>query len=100
MKNLIPRTATEAHRLACTAEAAAKLDAVMFWNGDNTCTLDSWKTNEDGKRVKSRYEVDLNAETCTCPDFTERGKYCKHLLKAESVANDTLFLAELDEMFA
>jgi hypothetical protein len=28
------------------------------------------------------YQVDLNAETCTCPHHLHRGAICKHLLAA------------------
>lgn len=86
--NFTPRTATEASRLIRCTEASFKLDAVMFWNGDNTCTMDSWKTNEAGKRVKSSYEVDLNKGTCTCPNFAEYGLFCKHTIKADRAAAD------------
>ena len=81
-----PKTAIEASRLIRSTEAAAKLEAVIFWNGDNTCTLDSWKTNEAGKRVKSRCELDLTVQTCTCPDFEKNGLFCKHLIYAVAVA--------------
>lgn len=38
----------------------------------------------DGRyRVKGEYEVDLEAGTCTCPDFEHRGAKCKHLFKVE-----------------
>jgi hypothetical protein len=88
MLNLTPNTAMKAARLIRVTEAARNLDAVVFWNGDNKCTLDSWKTNEAGNRVKSRYEVDLNAGTCTCPNFEEYGDYCKHLLYADRISDD------------
>ena len=81
-----PKTAIEASRLIRCTEAAAKLEAVIFWNGDNTCTLDSWKTNVAGKRVNSRYELELNGPTCTCPDFEKNGLFCKHLIYAGAVA--------------
>jgi hypothetical protein len=86
MLNLTPKTAMQAARIIRVTEAARKLDAVCFWNGDGTCTLDSWKTNADGKRIKSRYEVDLNAKTCTCPNFAEYGDFCKHLIYADNIA--------------
>lgn len=25
------------------------------------------------------YQVDINAKTCTCPAFTFRGGFCKHI---------------------
>ena len=101
--NSTPHTAIEASRLIRCTEAAAKLDGVIFWNGDNTCTLDSWKTNEAGKRVKSRYELDLDASRCSCPNWAEYRNFCKHLIYAEAVARDMeieegqeLLLAQMD----
>jgi len=90
----------EASRLIRCTEAAAELDAVIFWNGDGTCTLDSWKTNEAGKRVKSRYEVDLNSYTCTCADYASQGRFCKHLLRAESVAHQAAIEEQQEAMLA
>lgn len=98
MNYLTPRTTTEALRLAKTIEAVANLDMDMFWVGDGTCTVHSWKTDEAGKRVKSRYEVDLNNWTCTCADFTGRGHYCKHLLKCREVEQETLQMELLEDM--
>ena len=86
MLNLTTNTAMKAARLIRVTAAAAKLDAVIFWNGDNTCTLDSWKTTEEGNAVKSRYEVDLNAGTCNCPNYAEYKTYCKHLIYCDSIA--------------
>lgn len=38
-------------------------------------------------RVESQsgrvYLVDVEAETCTCPDHTNRGTYCKHLRRVD-----------------
>jgi len=98
MQTLTPRTAIEALRLARTVEAAAKLELDMFWNGDGTCTAYSWKTNDQGKRVKSRYEVDLNAYSCTCDDFRSRGRFCKHLFRCEDVAREEAEEAFLESM--
>ena len=89
-----PRTATEALRLAKTFEALATMEMDMYWAGDGTCTAYSWKLDQDGKKVKSRYEIDLNAWSCTCPDFQNRGSYCKHLLRARDVE-----IAEAEEEF-
>ncbi|MCW3050853.1 MAG: hypothetical protein JWN14_23 [Chthonomonadales bacterium] len=97
MKTLTPKTAMEALRLAKTFEAATKLEAVMFWNGNGTCTLDSWKTDENGKRVRRSYEVDLNAWTCTCADFQGRGQYCKHLLHAREVALEEEYITMMED---
>jgi ribonuclease HI len=35
---------------------------------------------------KSKYEVNLIALTCTCPDFKKRGVKCKHIIAAEIFA--------------
>ena len=86
MNTFTPRTAIEASRLIRSTEASFKLNAVIFWNGNNTCTLDSWKTTEEGNAVKSRYEVDLNAGTCNCPNYAEYKTYCKHLIYCDSIA--------------
>lgn len=83
-----PKTATEAALLIRRTENARNLDCAIFWNGDGTATLDSWKTNEDGKRVKSRYEIDLNKKTCSCPDFAGNRLVCKHLIYADGIARD------------
>ena len=90
MNTFNPCTATEASRLIRCTEASFKLDCTMFWNGDGTLTLYSHKANEEGKSVKSRYELDLNKPTCTCPDFAKpgHGTFCKHLIFAERVARD------------
>jgi hypothetical protein len=98
MNYLTPRTATEALRLAKTMEAVAKLELDMFWAGDGTATVYSWKMDETGKRVKSRYEVDLNKWTCTCADFSGRGHYCKHLLKCREVEEETLQMDLMEDM--
>ena len=91
--NFPTNTIQQASRLIRCTEAAAKLDAGIFWNGDNTCTLDSWKTDENGKRVKSRYELNLNKSTCTCANWAEYRNFCKHLIYAEGVARE----AEIEE---
>jgi len=83
-----PKTAIEASRLIRCTEAAAKLDAMMFWNGDGTLTMDSCKVNEEGKRITSRYELDLDDSLCSCPDWAKYRNFCKHLIKAEAVARD------------
>ena len=31
----------------------------------------------------AKYNVDLNKPSCSCPDFQERGKTCKHLIGVE-----------------
>jgi hypothetical protein len=80
--------AVEASRMARAFEAAKQLDAVVFWNGDGACTLDSWKTDPDGKRRKDRYEVDLDAYTCTCPAYADDKTFCKHLIYADFLADD------------
>ncbi len=45
------------------------------------------------------YLVDLQAETCTCPDFRSRGKPCKHVFAAVIAASRrgraVSFMAEL-----
>ena len=87
MNTFTPKTATEASRLIRCTEASFKLDATMFWNGDNTLTMYSAKT-VDGKRIQSRYEIDLNSPTCTCPDFKANGMFCKHTIKADRTAAD------------
>lgn len=33
--------------------------------------------------VKGEYAVDLDAETCTCPDHRQRGAKCKHMFAVE-----------------
>ena len=87
MNTFTPRTAIEAARLIRCTEASFKLDAAMFWNGDNTLTMYSAKV-VDGKRIRSAYEVDLNKGTCTCPDFSANKLFCKHIIKAERTAAD------------
>ena len=87
MNTFTPRTATEASRLIRSTEASFKLDCTMFWNGDNTLTMYSVKV-ENGVRTKSRYEIDLNKGTCTCPNFAEHGLFCKHTIKADRAAAD------------
>ena len=32
---------------------------------------------------KKKYVVDLREKSCTCPDFTHRGRKCKHLKVVE-----------------
>lgn len=39
-------------------------------------------------RVKDTYVVDLNDESCTCPDFEFRGQPCKHIYAVEDAASD------------
>ena len=50
---------------------------------DNTCfdrySKEKVITSSNGK---TEYKVDLNANTCTCPDFTYRRETCKHLYAA------------------
>ena len=87
MNTFTPRTATEASRLIRSTEASFKLDCTMFWNVDNTLTMYSVKV-ENEIRTKSRYEIDLNKGTCTCPDFEKNGLFCKHTIKADRTAAD------------
>ena len=104
MIDMNPRTAMEALRLARTVEAAAKLDVSIWPNGDGTAVMDSWKTNDSGAYRYTRYTVDLNKFTCTCEDFKARGRYCKHLLRLKSVAEEEdreeMLLARIAEMDA
>jgi hypothetical protein len=100
MNTFAPKTAIEASRLIRSTEAAAKLDACIFWNGDNTCTLDSWKMGEAGKKVKSRYELDLTAQTCTCPDFEKNGLFCKHLIYAGAVSVQAIIEEQQEALLA
>ena len=99
-----PKTATEAALLIRRTENAAKMNALIFWNGDGTATLDSMKVNEEGKKVRSRYEIDLNKKTCSCPDFAGNRMVCKHLIYADGIAADMeieegqeSLLAQMDE---
>ena len=88
MITFTPRTAIEASRLIRCVEAAKQMNALLFWNGDGTATIDNMKVNEDGKRVKSRYEIDLNKLSCACPDWADHRNFCKHLIYAEGIATD------------
>ena len=98
MIDLTPRTASEALRMAKTSEAAAKLDLSIWPNGDGTSMVDSWRTDENGSYRYTRYTVDLNNFSCTCPDYAKRGKYCKHLLKLQEIA-DAEVVEQEDQAF-
>ena len=102
MIDISPRTALEATRLIRCTEAAAKLDATIWPNGDGTAAMDSWKTDENGKNRYTRYTVDLNRWSCDCPDYTAQGRYCKHLLRLRDVADEEdreeALLARIEQM--
>jgi len=101
MNTFTPRTATEASRLIRCTEAAKALDAGIFWNGDGTATLDSWKMDEaTGRKVKSRYEIDLNRSTCTCANWAEFRNFCKHLIYAEWVDMEAGMEAGQEELLS
>ncbi|MCW3053835.1 MAG: hypothetical protein JWN14_3005 [Chthonomonadales bacterium] len=79
-----PRTAPEASRLIRCTEAAARLDARIYpIPGKYACEIESFKTDENGQRVSNRYVVDVDASTCTCPDFRKHLTFCKHLIWLE-----------------
>lgn len=93
-----PRTAPEALRLARATEAAAKLDVAIYGIPGSAMQfhVDSFKTDAKGQRISRRYVVDMAAYTCSCPDFQERGSYCKHLLHLGALCNQAALDIEAD----
>lgn len=75
----IDQARVNANAYARAKEAMKNGDFVWWFHGDGMITLDSWKAPKEGKRNYTRYTIDLNAETCTCPAF-EHHKVCKHLI--------------------
>jgi len=82
MMNFTPRTAVEALRYAKSAakakDALNNVEFVLWFNGD-ICTVDSWKVR-GGLNVCDQYTVHIEAGTCDCKDFAEKGSFCKHTI--------------------
>ena len=95
MKALVPKNAMQALRLARCAENARRGEFDVFPQGDGKVSLYSWKADEQGKRTKTLYIVDVEEWACTCPDFTAHRDFCKHLIYTDDLARQ-----EEEEAFA
>jgi hypothetical protein len=67
---------TEALRLIRTAELASKLIEEGY---EFERVYDMVLINKPG-RLAFSYQIDLYTGECDCPDFINRGTYCKHTL--------------------
>lgn len=86
MCNFTPKTATEALRFVKTAERAqAILDAGYKFIED--AEMDTVYVMKPGDFHYS-YLIDTLRGTCDCPDFQQRGTYCKHTVAWEETKRE------------
>ena len=98
MKTITPKTATEALRYARTADKAAAL----LTQGYEFLMLEAIQVVSVIRPEGGNYFLDLISEECNCPDFANRGDYCKHLLAWEAIetaARDEAICAEWEDRF-
>lgn len=76
--NIKMNSAEDARRFLETTKRAERLvrDGYTFHHYVESGIVDVCKPGH----AASDYYINLDAHTCSCPDFASRGGYCKHLL--------------------
>ena len=82
--NIQPKTAPEALRLARTEAKAKQIltEGYLFDLNEEAQTVNVFKPTEGTPSyvINLSNDTDFYPEGCSCPDYQNRGSYCKHTL--------------------